>query len=91
MLLTGWLSEGGFGSVHKRVLPHGQVMIVVKQHKPTCSWGDHEFCLEVEVLNCAQHCNVLMLIGLCGRQKKETSINICNRSLDHHQYGACDL
>ncbi|KAK9274859.1 hypothetical protein L1049_022113 [Liquidambar formosana] len=65
-----FLAEGGFGSVHRGVLPDGQV-IAVKQHKLASSQGDVEFCSEVEVLSCAQHRNVVMLIGLCcGGWKK---------------------
>ncbi|RZS15147.1 hypothetical protein BHM03_00046935 [Ensete ventricosum] len=53
-----FLAEGGFGSVHRGVLPDGQA-IAVKQHKIASSQGDQEFCSEVEVLSCAQHRNVV--------------------------------
>ncbi|XP_017228825.1 inactive protein kinase SELMODRAFT_444075 isoform X2 [Daucus carota subsp. sativus] len=84
---ANFLAEGGFGSVHRGVLPDGQV-IAVKQHKPASSQGDHEFCSEVEVLSCAQHRNVVMLIGLCVEDRKRLLVYeyICNRSLDHHLY-----
>ncbi|KAK1365296.1 Proline-rich receptor-like protein kinase PERK13 [Heracleum sosnowskyi] len=84
---ANFLAEGGFGSVHKGTLPDGQV-IAVKQHKPASSQGDHEFCSEVEVLSCAQHRNVVMLIGLCVDDRRRLLVYeyICNRSLDHHLY-----
>ncbi|KAG4972507.1 hypothetical protein JHK85_038928 [Glycine max] len=47
----------------------GQV-IAVKQHKLASSQGDLEFCSEVEVLSCAQHRNVVMLIGFCIEDKR---------------------
>lgn len=85
---ANFLAEGGFGSVHRGVLPEGQV-IAVKQHKLASSQGDIEFCSEVEVLSCAQHRNVVMLIGFCIEDKRRLLVYeyICNGSLDSHLYG----
>ncbi|KAH7443606.1 hypothetical protein KP509_02G042000 [Ceratopteris richardii] len=85
---ANFLAEGGFGSVHRGVLPDGQA-IAVKQHKPASSQGDVEFCSEVEVLSCAQHRNVVMLIGFCIEDKRRLLVYefICNGSLDAHLYG----
>ncbi|KAG4400199.1 hypothetical protein AAZX31_07G010100 [Glycine max] len=85
---ANFLAEGGFGSVHRGVLPEGQV-IAVKQHKLASSQGDLEFCSEVEVLSCAQHRNVVMLIGFCIEDKRRLLVYeyICNGSLDSHLYG----
>ncbi|CAL4901515.1 unnamed protein product [Urochloa decumbens] len=85
---ANFLAEGGFGSVHRGVLPDGQA-IAVKQHKLASSQGDVEFCSEVEVLSCAQHRNVVMLIGFCVEDKRRLLVYeyICNRSLDSHLYG----
>ncbi|CAA7015516.1 unnamed protein product [Microthlaspi erraticum] len=83
-----FLAEGGFGSVHRGVLPEGQI-VAVKQHKVASSQGDVEFCSEVEVLSCAQHRNVVMLIGFCieGSRRLLVYEYICNGSLDSHLYG----
>ncbi|XP_022754905.1 inactive protein kinase SELMODRAFT_444075-like [Durio zibethinus] len=83
-----FLAEGGFGSVHRGILPNGQV-VAVKQHKLASSQGDLEFCSEVEVLSCAQHRNVVMLIGFCIEDGKRLLVYeyICNGSLDSHLYG----
>ncbi|KAE9600437.1 hypothetical protein Lal_00046287 [Lupinus albus] len=85
---TNFLAEGGFGSVHRGILPDGQV-IAVKQHKLASSQGDVEFCSEVEVLSCAQHRNVVLLIGFCIEDKRRLLVYefICNGSLDSHLYG----
>ncbi|OMO91616.1 hypothetical protein COLO4_18220 [Corchorus olitorius] len=85
---SNFLAEGGFGSVHRGSLPDGQV-IAVKQHKMASSQGDLEFCSEVEVLSCAQHRNVVMLIGFCIEDGKRLLVYeyICNGSLDSHLYG----
>ncbi|OWM76817.1 hypothetical protein CDL15_Pgr017210 [Punica granatum] len=84
---ANFLAEGGFGSVHRGVLPDGQV-VAVKQHKLASSQGDQEFCSEVEVLSCAQHRNVVMLIGFCIEDKRRLLVYeyICNGSLDSHLY-----
>ncbi|KAK8594920.1 hypothetical protein V6N13_015831 [Hibiscus sabdariffa] len=42
---SNFLAEGGFGSVHRGLLPDGQA-IAVKQHKLASSQGDVEFCSE---------------------------------------------
>ncbi|XP_054785402.1 inactive protein kinase SELMODRAFT_444075-like [Prosopis cineraria] len=85
---ANFLAEGGFGSVHRGILPDGQV-VAVKQHKLASSQGDLEFCSEVEVLSCAQHRNVVMLIGFCIEDKRRLLVYeyICNGSLDSHLYG----
>jgi hypothetical protein len=69
-------------------LPDGQA-VAVKQHKLASSQGDVEFCSEVEVLSCAQHRNVVMLIGFCIEDRRRLLVYeyICNGSLDSHLYG----
>lgn len=85
---ANFLAEGGFGSVHRGVLQDGQA-VAVKQHKLASSQGDQEFCSEVEVLSCAQHRNVVMLIGFCIEDGRRLLVYeyICNGSLDSHLYG----
>ncbi|KAK6914772.1 Serine-threonine/tyrosine-protein kinase, catalytic domain [Dillenia turbinata] len=85
---ANFLAEGGFGSVHRGVLPDG-LAVAVKQHKLASSQGDLEFCSEVEVLSCAQHRNVVMLIGFCIEESRRLLVYeyICNGSLDSHLYG----
>ncbi|KAH6781304.1 kinase with adenine nucleotide alpha hydrolases-like domain-containing protein [Perilla frutescens var. frutescens] len=85
---ANFLAEGGYGSVHRGVLPDGQA-VAVKQHKLASSQGDKEFCAEVEVLSCAQHRNVVMLIGFCIEDGRRLLVYeyICNGALDSHLYG----
>ncbi|XP_059286663.1 inactive protein kinase SELMODRAFT_444075-like isoform X1 [Lycium ferocissimum] len=85
---ANFLAEGGYGSVHRGVLQDGQV-VAVKQHKLASSQGDQEFCSEVEVLSCAQHRNVVMLIGFCIEDRRRLLVYeyICNGSLDSYLYG----
>ncbi|KAF3446250.1 hypothetical protein FNV43_RR11429 [Rhamnella rubrinervis] len=83
-----FLAEGGFSVVHKGVLRDGQV-VAVKQLKFGGSQADADFCREVQVLSCAQHRNVVMLIGYCieGKMRLLVYEYICNNSLDFHLHG----
>ncbi|PKU86383.1 inactive protein kinase SELMODRAFT_444075 [Dendrobium catenatum] len=83
-----FLAEGGFGFVHRGVLPDGHV-VAVKQHKLASSQGDTEFWSEVEVLSCAQHRNVVKLIGFCVESDRRLLVYeyVCNGSLNFHLHG----
>ncbi|BBN19404.1 protein MpRLK-Pelle_PERK-2b [Marchantia polymorpha subsp. ruderalis] len=85
---ANFLGEGGFGAVHRGVLPDGQ-SIAVKQYKLASTQGDMEFCAEVEVLNCAQHRNVVALIGFCMEENRRLLVYefVCNGSLNSHLRG----
>ncbi|XP_021658087.2 inactive protein kinase SELMODRAFT_444075 isoform X2 [Hevea brasiliensis] len=83
-----FLAEGGFGNVYRGVLGDGLV-IAVKLLKSGNSQADADFCREVRILSCAQHRNVVLLIGLCIDGKKRILVYeyICNGSLDFHLHG----
>ncbi|GLU04370.1 hypothetical protein SLE2022_215200 [Rubroshorea leprosula] len=84
-----FLAEGGFGVVYRGVLRDGQV-VAVKLLKFCGSQADADFCREVRVLSCAQHRNVVLLIGFCVDDKKRVLVYeyICNSSLDFHLHGS---
>ncbi|XP_061967473.1 inactive protein kinase SELMODRAFT_444075-like isoform X2 [Populus nigra] len=83
-----FLAEGGFSNVYRGVLRDGQV-VAVKLLKYGGSQADADFCREVRVLSCAQHRNVVLLIGFCIDGKKRVLVYeyICNRSLEFHLHG----
>lgn len=83
-----YLAQGGYGSVYRGILPEGQ-LIAVKQHKIASNQGDEEFCAEVEVLSCAQHRNLVTLIGYCVENGRRLLVYeyVCNGSLDRHLSG----
>ncbi|KAJ7966683.1 Tyrosine-protein kinase [Quillaja saponaria] len=85
---VNFLAEGGFGVVHRGVLRDGQI-VAVKQLKFSGSQADVDFCREVRVLSCAQHRNVVLLIGFCieGNLRVLVYEYICNGSLDLHLHG----
>lgn len=83
-----FLAEGRFGKVYRGVLRDGQV-VAVKKLKFVGSQGDADFCREVCVLSCAQHRNVVLLIGFCVEGKTRLLVYeyICDGSLDFHLHG----
>ena len=87
-----FLAEGGFGVVHKGILRDGQV-VAVKQLKFRGSQTDFDFCREVRVLSCAQHRNVVLLIGFCIEANLRILVYeyICNGSLDLYLHGMYQL
>lgn len=86
-----FLAEGGFGLVYRGILRDGLV-VAIKQLKFSGSQRDADFCREVRVLSCAQHRNVVLLIGFCVEQKRRLLVYeyICNTSLDLHLHGNMD-
>ncbi|KAK6911242.1 Serine-threonine/tyrosine-protein kinase, catalytic domain [Dillenia turbinata] len=82
-----FLAEGGYGPVYKGVLSDGQA-VAVKQHKMLSAQGASEFCSEVEVLSCAQHRNLVMLVGYCIEVEWLLVYEFaCNGTLNSHIYG----
>ncbi|XP_021283750.1 inactive protein kinase SELMODRAFT_444075-like isoform X2 [Herrania umbratica] len=84
-----FLAEGGFGVVYRGVLRDGQV-VAVKLLKFVGCQADTDFCREVQVLSCAQHRNVVLLIGFCidGNKRVLVYEYICNGSLDFRLHGS---
>lgn len=78
-----YLAKGGYGTVYRGQLKNKQ-LVAVKQHKLSSSQGDEEFCAEVEVLSCAQHRNLVTLIGYCVEKHMRLLVYeyVCNGSLD---------
>ncbi|KAB1220509.1 hypothetical protein CJ030_MR3G015762 [Morella rubra] len=83
-----FLSESGLSVVHRGILRVG-LAVAVKRLKFSGYKSDDDFCREVRVLSCAQHRNVVLLIGFCVEAKKRVLVYeyICNGSLDFHLHG----
>ncbi|KAK4789490.1 hypothetical protein SAY86_016794 [Trapa natans] len=58
------LGQGGFGYVHKGVLPSGKE-VAVKSLKPGSGQGEREFQAEVEIISRVHHRHLLSLVGYC--------------------------
>lgn len=58
------LGQGGFGYVHKGVLPNGKE-VAVKQLKAGSGQGEREFQAEVEIISRVHHKHLVTLVGYC--------------------------
>ncbi|KAF5792433.1 putative protein kinase RLK-Pelle-PERK-2 family [Helianthus annuus] len=83
-----FVAEGRLWVVYKGVLKDGLV-VAIKQLKFSGSNGDVDFCKEVKVLSCAQHKNVVLLVGFCIENNQRLLVYeyVCNGSLDIHLHG----
>ncbi|KNA05979.1 hypothetical protein SOVF_185320 [Spinacia oleracea] len=79
------LGQGGFGYVHKGVLPNGKE-IAVKQLKSGSVQGEREFQAEVETISRVHHRHLVSLVGHCiaGEQRMLVYEFISNKTLDFH-------
>jgi serine/threonine protein kinase len=58
------LGQGGFGYVHKGVLPNGKE-IAVKSLKSGSGQGEKEFQAEVDIISRVHHRHLVSLVGYC--------------------------
>lgn len=89
------LGQGGFGYVHKGVLPNGQ-QVAVKSLKVGSGQGEREFQAEVEIISRVHHRHLVSLVGYCiaGAQRMLVYEFVPNKTLEYHLYGmfyACIL
>ncbi|KAI9071632.1 hypothetical protein K1719_046401 [Acacia pycnantha] len=82
--ITNKLGQGGFGSVYKGTLPHGQD-IAVKRLSMDSGQGDSEFKNEVLLVAKLQHRNLVRLLGFSLEKHERLLVYefLPNRSLDY--------
>ncbi|KAL6140898.1 hypothetical protein ACLB2K_059190 [Fragaria x ananassa] len=82
------LGQGGFGYVHKGILPNGKV-VAIKQLKAGSGQGEREFQAEVEVINRVHHRHLVSLVGYCisGAQRLLVYEFVSNNTLEFHLHG----
>uniref|UniRef100_A0A2C9U4Q8 non-specific serine/threonine protein kinase n=1 Tax=Manihot esculenta TaxID=3983 RepID=A0A2C9U4Q8_MANES len=78
------LGKGGFGTVYKGQLPHGQE-IAVKRLSHSSGQGISEFKNEVMLIARLQHRNLIKLLGCCIQREERMLIYeyLPNKSLDY--------
>ncbi|EEF40848.1 proline-rich receptor-like protein kinase PERK4 [Ricinus communis] len=82
------LGQGGFGYVHKGVLPNGKE-IAVKSLKSGSGQGEREFQAEVEIISRVHHRHLVSLVGYCiaGGQRMLVYEFVSNKTLEYHLHG----
>ncbi|KAG7626453.1 putative proline-rich receptor-like protein kinase PERK1 RLK-Pelle-PERK-1 family [Arabidopsis thaliana] len=82
------LGQGGFGYVHKGILPSGKE-VAVKQLKAGSGQGEREFQAEVEIISRVHHRHLVSLIGYCmaGVQRLLVYEFVPNNNLEFHLHG----
>jgi len=82
------LGQGGFGFVHKGILPNDKE-VAVKQLKAGSGQGECEFQAEVEIISRVHHRHLVSLVGYCstGSQRLLAYEFVPNKTLAFHLHG----
>ncbi|RAL46575.1 hypothetical protein DM860_004854 [Cuscuta australis] len=82
------LGQGGFGYVHKGVLPNGRA-VAVKSLKSGSGQGEREFQAEVEIISRVHHRHLVSLVGYCIAQGQRMLVYeyVPNNTLEFHLHG----
>ncbi|XLR20809.1 hypothetical protein HN51_067606 [Arachis hypogaea] len=82
------LGEGGFGYVHKGLLPNGKEA-AIKQLKDGSRQGEREFQAEVDIITRVHHRNLVSLLGYCIADHHRLLVYefVPNNTLEFHLHG----
>lgn len=82
------LGQGGFGLVHKGVLPDRRE-VAVKSLKSGSGQGEREFQAEVEIISRVHHRHLVSLVGYCIANDNKLLVYefVPNKTLEFHLHG----
>ncbi|KAH6807903.1 Protein kinase superfamily protein [Perilla frutescens var. frutescens] len=82
------LGQGGFGLVHKGILPDGRE-VAVKSLKSGSGQGEREFQAEVEIISRVHHRHLVSLVGYCIANQNKLLVYeyVPNKTLEFHLHG----
>lgn len=86
------LGQGGFGYVHKGVLPDGKE-VAVKSLKSGSGQGEREFQAEVEIISRVHHRHLVSLVGYCIADGQRMLVYefVPNKTLEFHLHGSTTI
>ncbi|XP_042496006.1 proline-rich receptor-like protein kinase PERK1 [Macadamia integrifolia] len=82
------LGQGGFGYVHKGILPNGKE-VAIKALKADSGQGEREFQAEIEIISRVHHKHLVSLVGYCmaGTQRILVYEFVPNNTMEFHLHG----
>ncbi|XP_074280958.1 proline-rich receptor-like protein kinase PERK5 [Silene latifolia] len=82
------LGQGGFGYVHKGMLPTGKI-VAVKSLKSGSGQGEREFQAEVETISRVHHRHLVTLVGYCIADSQKLLVYefVQNKTMEFHLHG----
>ncbi|XP_047312172.1 proline-rich receptor-like protein kinase PERK4 [Impatiens glandulifera] len=82
------IGQGGFGFVHKGILPNGKE-VAVKSLKSGSGQGDREFQAEVDIISRVHHRHLVSLVGysIADGQRILVYEFVPNQTLEYHLHG----
>nr|XP_027192737.1 proline-rich receptor-like protein kinase PERK4 isoform X2 [Cicer arietinum] len=82
------IGQGGFGYVHKGILPNGKE-VAVKSLKSGSGQGEREFQAEIDIISRVHHRHLVSLVGysISGGQRMLVYEFVPNQTLEHHLHG----
>lgn len=82
------LGQGGFGQVHKGMLPNGKE-VAIKRLKTGGGQGEREFRAEIEIISRVHHKHLVSLVGYCisGGHRLLVYEYVPNKTLELHLHG----
>ncbi|GLT98572.1 hypothetical protein SLE2022_160720 [Rubroshorea leprosula] len=82
------LGQGGFGYVHKGILPNGKE-VAVKHLKAGSGQGEREFHAEVEIISRIHHKHLVSFVGYCITRSQRMLVYefVPNNTLEFHLHG----
>lgn len=76
---NNFIGRGGFGKVYK-----GEITLSVKRLDRAMGQGDREFLMEIQMLSCYKHKNLISLIGFCDEGGENILV------YEYAKYGSLD-
>nr|XP_043614631.1 probable serine/threonine-protein kinase DDB_G0278521 [Erigeron canadensis] len=90
-----FIAEGGFGKVYVGILTlsEKQIRVAMKRLNRQFGQGNREYLMEIQMLTCYRHKNLVSLVGFCDENGESILVyeHVKHGSLDRHLRNASEL